>query len=183
MKNPQKPTKNKSQQTETTNTKRAIFTYMGKNTRTVTNILRKAGIKIAFSTKHTINNLLKQKQVNNNIFDNSGIYQLECKECDKKYIGQTGPSFKTRFKEHTRDYETNAKKSLYAKHLLEEKHKMESIDDTMTIMSIQKKGPMMNTIEQYHIYELTKTGNHLNEQFTEKPNPIFETVIKTHHGR
>jgi hypothetical protein len=158
--------------------KRAIFTYTGKKTRTVTKILHKAGIKVAFTTKHTIGNLLRQKQDQNDKFDNSGIYQLECTDCGKQYVGQTGRSFKTRFKEHKRDYETKSYKSLFAKHLIESNHQLYPMENSLTILSHQHKGRKMNTVEQYYIYKITKKGNQLNEQFTEKPNFIFEAILK-----
>ncbi|KAJ8959219.1 hypothetical protein NQ318_022481 [Aromia moschata] len=37
-------------------------------------------------------------QINNN--EKSGIYEISCKDCDQKYIGQTKRSILTRFKEH-----------------------------------------------------------------------------------
>jgi hypothetical protein len=73
-----------------TDNKRAIFTYTGRKTRAVTKIFQKAGIKVAFTTKHTINNLLRHKHDHNDKYDSSGIYQLECTDCGKQYIGQTG---------------------------------------------------------------------------------------------
>jgi hypothetical protein len=45
----------------------------------------------------------------------------------------------------------------------------------MTILNHQQKGRKMNTIEQYHIYKTTKKGKQLNEQFTEKHNPILKS--------
>jgi hypothetical protein len=163
---------------QTDTTKRALFTYKGKNTRTVTKILHRAGIKVAFTTKHTISNLLRHKHDNKDKYDNSGIYQLECTDCGKQYVGQTGRSFKTRFKEHKRDYETKSNKSLFAKHLIDSNHQLYSMENSLTILSHQQKGRKMNTIEQYHIYKITKKGNQLNEQFTEKQNPIFEAILK-----
>jgi hypothetical protein len=167
-----------SQTITQTDKKRAIYTYTGRKTRAVTKIFQKAGIRIAFTTKHTISNLLRQKQDHNDKYDNSGIYQLECTDCGKQYIGQTGRSFKTRFKEHKRDYETKSNKSLFAKHLIEQNHQLHSIENCMTILNHQQKGRKMNTIEQYHIYKITKKGKQLNEQFTKKHNPIFEAILK-----
>jgi hypothetical protein len=180
LQNLQKPTRDKNylSKTQTNDTKRAVFTYTGKSTRAVTKILHKAGIKVTYTAKHTINNLLRQKQDYKDKFDNSGIYLLECKDCKKQYVGQTGRSFKTRFKEHKRDYETTSNKSLFAKHLIDSNHQLDSLENSLTILKFQQKGRMMNTIEQYHIYRITKTGNQLNEQFTEKQNPIFEAVLR-----
>jgi hypothetical protein len=36
-----------------------------------------------------------------------------------------------------------------------------------------EKSNKLNAIEQYHIYRLTKSGKPINEQHTEKHNPIF----------
>jgi hypothetical protein len=55
-------------------------------------ILKKFNIKIAFTTDNITEKLLttKQKQERNK-YDKSGIYQLTCPTCDKKYIGQDAP--------------------------------------------------------------------------------------------
>jgi hypothetical protein len=87
----------------------------------------------AFTTKHTINNRLQKRQ-NRNEFDSCGVYQLECIECNSKYVGQTGRSFHTRYKEHQREYNNNSKKSLYAKHLMEHKHIMQPIHMSMKVL-------------------------------------------------
>jgi hypothetical protein len=63
-------------------------------------------------------------------------------------------------------------------HLIDPNHQLDSLENSLTILKFQQKGRMMNTIEQYHIYRITKTGNQLNEQFTEKQNPIFEAVLR-----
>jgi hypothetical protein len=31
---------------------------------------------------------------------------------------------------------------------------------------------------EYHIYKITKLGKQINEQYTEKYNPIFESILK-----
>jgi hypothetical protein len=48
----------------------------------------------------------------------------------------------------------------------------------MKILEHQQKSKQLNTLEQYHIYELTKSGKPLNEQYTDNHNPIFESVLK-----
>jgi hypothetical protein len=89
-------TSNQHQGTDKQETKkRAIFTYIGPQTREITKIFHTTRLKTAFITKHTIRNLLQRRQ-DWNSFNSCGIYQLECAECDSKYVGQTGISFKTR---------------------------------------------------------------------------------------
>jgi hypothetical protein len=93
---------------------------VGKETRFITKIYKKFNIKVAFTTDNTIEKLLttKQKQERNK-YDKSGIYQLTCPTCDKKYIGQTDTPFKTRFQEHLRDFKHNNRISKFAQHPLD----------------------------------------------------------------
>jgi hypothetical protein len=89
--------------------KRATFMYLGKETRTITKIFRKAA-QVAYTTKNTTKNLLSQPSKQPTQYENSGVYQLTCLDCRQLYIGQSGQSFKTRFKENEKDYHQNCKK-------------------------------------------------------------------------
>jgi hypothetical protein len=175
---PQKYRKQTDHTEPTPQKKRAIFTYFGHETTKITNIFHKLGIQIAFKTKHTIGSLLQHSHNTQDKFQNNGVYQLTCPTCEKVYIGQTGRSFATRFKEHERDYHTNCKKSLFAKHLLEQQHHPSSMEECMSILETQRKSRKLNTLEQFHIYTAVKIGNHLNEQYTDTHNAIFESILK-----
>jgi hypothetical protein len=78
-------------------------------------------------------------------------------------------------------HQMNHQKSLYAKHLIQNRYTLHSIENCLTILHHQKKGRMLNTIEQFHIYKAAKTGNHLNDHYTDTHNAIFETVLKLTH--
>jgi hypothetical protein len=94
---------NKKNRSKYNNKKRTIFTYIGRETRRITKIFKTTNLKIAFKTTNTIQNHLcnlKERNHRKDPFHNSGIYQLTCKECNQKYIGQTGRTFKTRYNEH-----------------------------------------------------------------------------------
>jgi hypothetical protein len=86
----------------------------------------------------------------------NGIYQMNCKDYELKYIGQTGRNFHTRYKEHIHDIRTNNPNSKYAQHILDTQHTYSNIHETMDILQFEKKGPLMNTLEQFHIYSLWK---------------------------
>ena len=133
---------------------------------------------MAFKTKHTIGTLLQHPHNTQNKFQNKGVYQLTCQNCDKVYIGQTGRSFATRFKEHERDYHNKCTKSLFAKHPLEQQHHLSPMEECMSILEIQRKSKKLNTLEQFHIYTTVKSGNHLNEQYTDTHNAVFESILK-----
>jgi len=55
---------------------------------------------------------------------------------------------------------------------------MESMEKCMSVLHTTKKGPMMNTLERFYIYQATKTNTQLNDKSTVTPNPIFDTILQ-----
>jgi hypothetical protein len=47
----------------------------------------------------------------------------------------------------------------------------------MDILHIEKKGPLMNTLEQFHTNSLWKESLHINDIYTDIHNPIFNVTI------
>jgi hypothetical protein len=114
----------------------AKFTYQGTETRFVTKLFQKAGLKIAYTTRHTTGQLLTHNNGNRcNKYEGNGVYQLACLDCNRHYVGQTGRSFRTRYKEHARDYQDGTQKSQYAKHLFDNQHALHPMDTSMTILT------------------------------------------------
>jgi hypothetical protein len=81
-----------------------------------------------------------------------------------KYIGQTGRTFKARFKEHIQDKRTNRHNSNYAQHILDTGHAYNTMDQTMKILHIEKKGHKLNTVERFEKYTLTNKALQLKER-------------------
>jgi hypothetical protein len=102
---------------------------------------------------------------------------MNCKDCELKYIGQTGRNFRTRDKEHIHVIRTNNPNSKYAQRILDTQHTYRNIHETMDILHFEKKEPLMNTLEQFHIYSLWKENLHLNDIYTNIHNPIFNAII------
>jgi hypothetical protein len=111
-------------------------------------------LKVAFRTNNTIKRILKTKPPieNGNKYNSPGIYKLKCKDCPLQYIGQTGRSFNTRYKEHVRAIKYNKETSGYARHILNSGHSYGSIDDTLDIIKIERKGKHLDTLERFHIF-------------------------------
>jgi hypothetical protein len=74
-------------------------------------------------------------------YSQSGIYQLQCSECPKRYIGQTGRTFEIRYKEHIRDIRNNEPNWKYAQHILDTTHEYGQIQKIMKPLYIGKKAP------------------------------------------
>ena len=111
------------------------------------------------------------------------IYQLTCPSCNMKYAGQTVRPFKVRFQECLRDFKYGNKKSKFAQYLLENKHPIGPMENIMETIHITNNGRMMDTLERYYIFRVTKLNNQISDKFTVIPNIIFETVVHKHLHR
>jgi hypothetical protein len=176
--NKQTPPNNNTAQ----NRKWITFTYFGPCMRMISKIFRNTNMKVAFRTNNTLRQHLKIKEKMTDKYNQSGVYQMACQDCELKYIGQTGRTFRTRYKEHIRDIKINRQKSRFAQHILNTTHNYGTMEQTMTILHPKKKGKMLNALENYHIYELTKENLQMNEALTDGHNQIYEILIKTKSG-
>jgi hypothetical protein len=113
-------------------------------------------------------------------YNQSGVYQLQCTDCSKKYIGQTRRTFETRFKEHMRGIRNNGQNSKFDQHILDTRHEYETIEKTIKILHIKKKGQMLDTYERFHIYEISKQDLQLYNNYMEICNPIYNTIISAY---
>jgi hypothetical protein len=95
-----------------------------------------------------------------------------------KYIGQTGKSFRVRFREHLRDYKYRTGNSKFAQHLQDYNHSFGPIDTVMDVLHVIKKGAMMETLERYHIYRVTNLGTQINDKNTASHNTLFDMLIQ-----
>jgi hypothetical protein len=107
---------------------------------------------------------------------------MKCKDYHKKYVVQTGRTFKTRYKEHIHSIRTNNTNTKYAEHILDTQHTYGPITDTTDILHIEKKGRLMNTWEKFYIQKLSKNNLQLNDTYTDINNPIFG-LIDNHHNK
>ena len=126
-------TQNK-QQTKTENNKFIALTYINKQTEKIAHKFKKAGYRISYKTTNkTEHTLSKHTHKAQNKFDLPGVYKLNCLNCNKFYIGQTGRSFKQRYIEHTEALHTTTE-STFANHLIEANHTYKNIDNNMNIL-------------------------------------------------
>lgn len=110
------------------------FTFINKQTNKIAQIFRnKFKLNIAFSTNNNIRNLIGKHNLNNvDSFENSGIHRLECQadDCDSFYLGQTGRSYETRFKEHQMSVKYGCP-SAFSTHAFEKNHSFSSIQQIL----------------------------------------------------
>lgn len=101
-----------------------------------------------------------------------------------KYVGQKiGNSFPIRFSEHFQDFKYTNHKSRFAHHLLQNNHSIGPIDSIMVVLHTTTKGKLMDTLERFHIYKVTRENVQINDKNTSKPNAIFDTIIREEASR
>jgi len=100
---------------------------------------------IKYQIKHSISNQLCYRAPLNTI-KFSGIYtrKLECKTCNKSYVGQTGSSMGIRHGERTRYIKSNNRISAYASHILNNRHEYGNPERTTQLFNTCSRGKKMN---------------------------------------
>lgn len=148
----------------------------------ISNFLRKHNMNVAFSTSNNMLRLLKPKSGTLvPLEDKAGVYRLKCGSCDGFYIGQTGRSFRVRFKEHQPKKPGSATSSSnFARHLSAEGHISGNFETSCTPLHICDKGPLMNTLEEYEIYKAHKLDpqNTLNDKLCFSNNALYDLCIR-----
>lgn len=55
-------------------------------------------------------------------------------------------------------------------------HTYATITDSMDVIRTGRKGRRLNTLDKYHICEISRNSLHMNETYIEAHNLIFQTV-------
>ena len=102
-------------------------------------MFKNSNLNVSFKTDNTIGKLLAHnKNTNFNTFNKCGVYQLTCQDCKRKYIGQTERPFQIRFQQHFRDFKYGNGKSKFTQHLIENRHSIAPMENTMEVLHITK---------------------------------------------
>lgn len=151
--------------------------YIGKISTKINRLFKKTNIALAFRTVNNIKNKLRSGNEKIPPYLNPGIYKISCNNCTKFYIGQTGRNFTIRYKEHTRDSDSNL--STFYTHLREQNHKAAQIEDAIKILHQLPKGAVMNILEELEIYINTnkQPNDILNEQTEFKHKLYLENFV------
>ena len=81
-------------------------------------LLREYGIRLSNKSRNTIGS--KLSKLKDKIPKNKKtriVYQIDCKNCDKKYVGETGRDLNTRMSEHKRNVRNQEENSLIFQHI------------------------------------------------------------------
>ena len=131
--------------------------FFNNSSYTIGNSFKKFGYFPAFSTSNKIYNKFQNnnKVGNRSDLNQSGVYKINCSDCNHIYVGKTERNFNTRFKEHL-----NSANSNVFKHLNESGHSV-NIDDNLSVLHLSKDKCFLNVLERYEIAQCVKRGEPL----------------------
>lgn len=120
------------------------FPYIDKIADKVKQLFRAYNVNIAFQNSNEMGRVLHHKVSNKSVYDQAGVYQISCQQFSSFYIGQTGRKLATRF----REYKNPSNASALGKHILECKHDISGMSDSMKLLHRVDKGLLMNIMEE-----------------------------------
>ena len=145
------------------------------------NTFNKINTNVSFKTHNSTYTYLKNNvsYIRKNRNQKTGIYKLNCNNCDMFYLGQTGRPFHKRFNEHLPTKNLMNLKSNFAKHIINKDHKYTNIDTNLTPIHICSKGTQMDAIEEFEIYRNFKTNPNLllNDQLAFNSHHLYDTAM------
>jgi hypothetical protein len=130
--------------------------FLGGISLRIQRLLPRNKIKAAFYNRRTLKHLLGSLKDKIDIFEQSGVYELRCNDCNAIYIGQTGRTFNIRTKEHLACFTNKKNNSQFAKHLLTHEHHSDFIPK---ILHIEKKGRRLDALEELEINTNTRNND------------------------
>ena len=113
--------------------------------------------------------LVNNKILTKNNFKKSGIYQINCNDCDCIYIGQTARNFNIRFDEHMRCFKNNRINSNVAQHFLDNEHTCNK--DNLSILHCERERPRLTFLEAIY------NGYNLMNELDLCPSLILDCLI------
>jgi hypothetical protein len=66
----------------------------------------------------------------------------------------------------------------YSNNILNTGHAYGTMQDTMEIITLGKKGKYVNALGRYHIYKVSRDNLSMNDTHIDTYNPIFETLYR-----
>lgn len=110
------------------------------------------------------------------MYNSSGIYQLNCLDCSRKYIAQTGRTFDVQFRKHIHPTLNNKPDTWYSNHVLDTGHTYGKIRNTVVYKNKSNKNENFKLFRKMHISNCSNKLLQVNKFNIDYNNPIFEVV-------
>lgn len=142
-----------------TNIKRVAMCYAPEVTNNIKNKFREHDMDLVFSNNKKLKNSLGSTKDKIDDKKKSGVYTIECGDCNRLYIGLSKRSIETRFKEHSSHIKNNRpSRSAVAAHVLHNNHFSVSVNS----LKLKKHITDERKLDAYESYYIQKTENTIN---------------------
>ena len=173
--------KTKTNEPNNNSNKWATFTFHSPRIRKITKLFKQTNIRIAYRSTNTLRQQTERiNQHNSNTKDSSqnykkgGVYKIECKTCNKAYIGQTSRDITQRYREHIR-YIRNNDPPVRIRNI----HEYGNLAETMTLLKPINQISLHIAYEQILIQAFHQNGNLIQEQHCYDQNPLYQLASPT----
>lgn len=124
--------------------------FTNKTSIKIKNRLKKFGITAIVANKKSLGYFIKNnKQKMKCKLENSGIYQINCSNCNAFYLGQSGRAIKKRVREHKHSINHKINSTGLAEHCNTHKHTFD--ENNVKILHVQNKSKKLNLLESLEI--------------------------------
>lgn len=151
----------------------------------ISRVLAQIGIRSACTNKRNLGTLLRNNKPKLSIEHKSGVYKINCKDCDSFYIGQSGRNLGTRLAEHIKYVKNGMNCNGLSEHCIYNNHSIDS--GSLRLLHSTYKSRKLNLLEQIEIQKASINKQPIvNEQtsFGLDSNPLFSklftSAISTH---
>jgi hypothetical protein len=134
---------------------------------------KKHNMELVFSNNNKLQNIICNTKDKIPNLQKSGIYQIDCGDCERTYIGQTKRTIHTRFKEHIAHIKYNRPtKSAIAAHTLQKGHLNIGVNNLSLLKAVNDKN-QLDAWESLYINKYKAKTLNIDEE------PIISTLFKT----
>ena len=160
-------------QTERENSKFVSIPYEPRITRGLSKIFKNLDMTVVHSSGNKLQQLLGNPKDKIELNERSGIYEISCKDCNLKYVGQTKRPIITRFKEHMAHLRYGrTEKSSVAQHAFDNSHRID-IDNLKLLRNVTNN----RQLDAFESLEISKCKNSMNSDKGPIPNsPLYWLV-------
>ena len=156
------------------------LTYFGKLSEKVSKIITNSNqIDVAYRSHNSIGSVLLNVKHKPTFLEKSGIYKINCGECNAVYIGQTQRNLDIRYCEHLRAYrKKKPENSNFAKHLLEQNHKP-ALNNNIELLHSCENYNKLNFLESLEIkrYQIDPQYTLMNDQLDNLHSPLIDCLL------
>ena len=157
------------------------LTYTGYTSEKIKRSIKKEGVRITTINRDNLGKSIVNSKTKINAGEKSGIYKIQCNDCDAIYIGKTRRALKTRVREHTRSITNQKKYTGLAEHCIENQHSIK--EDDVKLLHTETNNKKLTLMEYMEIERALKLKQNIVNNQTEiftGHTPLIRSIEPQH---